>query len=139
MNTEKEKLQKELKFIEESLRDGIITKPEYDNARSRVEEKLSNVKEPTEKSKSETKTEVKGDKEEQPELMTYNEKKSKKSKVRLETYGKPKRRTKGLFVLAAILVVVIIFFSLNSGNNGPETFTPVCSVDLDCHLLNSLQ
>jgi len=162
MIKEKDKLLKELKFIEDSFKSGIITKSEYDSAKVRIQAKLDNIpdevtevpKEPTreytpkvEVYTPETRVEKKVEtfspesftakEEPNPEPFTHKEE-PKKDKVKLETYG-AKKKSKTLLWFALLLLVVIIFFTVNSNNvqqgieSDPVPFVPVCSVDLDCY------
>ncbi|MBR9699399.1 hypothetical protein GOV09_03010 [Candidatus Woesearchaeota archaeon] len=127
--TESEKLRRELKFIEDSYKSGIITQEEYEAARQRVEEKLTAL--PKEEKKPEP----------QPKVEEYygpKEPEQKKEEVKekvMETYGKkftlPKKHLY-LGFAALILLVIIIMFSMNVELPAEEEFIPACSADLNC-------
>ncbi len=83
MSQDSATIQRELKFIEESFKAGIITRQEYETAKKRIDEKLDLVK------KEEEKAEIEKSKLEQvikPETKTDSEEFKGEEKPKLEVY-----------------------------------------------------
>ena len=82
MLSEKEKLEQELKLLEESLSLDVITKEEFENAKQRIEEKLDALE------KEETKVEEEPEiKETKPEEKKEEEKPEVKEEGPIIKYG----------------------------------------------------
>lgn len=162
MDQDSVKLLRELKFIEDSFKSGIITKSEFETARKRVEDKLALVKK--EEAELEESAEIRKKQEEikqaikpEPIRIREQEKPKKKTEVyyedkpkiikkepqispkkpslHLETYGKKigiPKKTVSLIIISAILLIIIAFFSFKPAKMPEERFIPLCSTDLDC-------
>ena len=154
MSQDTDKLHRELKFIEESFKSNIITKKEYESAKKRINDKLSIISEEPEPEVPEPDV-PEPEVPEQSKLETYNQeepfykeeisekslpdKPDKEDRLKLETYGKPRKKSRFLIYLAIVLFIIIIFFTINFRNPDsidvpdiPADFVAVCSADLDC-------
>jgi hypothetical protein len=166
MSQDSNKLQRELSFIEDSFKAGIITKQEYESARKRVEDKLAAVREQelSEQEKIEPKSEQPSfsNTQEEPKLEVYHEeipvrkpsveqpkeepekeepkklKPIKTEKIHLETYGKkrPFLSKSTSLIILAIILLIIIAIFSFKPGQVEEKITPVCETDLDCQQPN---
>ena len=156
MSQDSIKLERELKFIEGSFKSGIISRSEFEQAKERVEDKLAKAR--AEEKEEPVKEEVKRvenrvivekpvEKTPQVESTKVHTEPTKvatksKERLKLETYGKSAKKPKKSSILiigAAILLVIVLFLSFNSGNKDSlvkipvDDNLPVCGSDLDCY------
>ncbi len=151
MSQDLHSLQRELKFIEDSYKSGIITRQEYEAAKKRVEDKLADLPKegPTDEKSLNQETE-------KPTVEVYHEEKSPAPKksglekgpsktankppagpqdhVRLETYGNRFFDRSNLIIMAAVaLLLIVIIVSINLPEKVEPNLVAVCSTDLDCY------
>ncbi len=162
MSQDREKLLKELAFIEDSFKSGIITQSEYQVAKTRVEDKLAKEKEseddyqPKEKLSAHDiieqvspppQTAAPQEQSFTPQVSAsvkdQEDDKADTEKIRLETYGNNILSSKKIYVLLgiAVILLLVIFWpsqTLPQIEQTPldklqqEEFIPVCETDLDC-------
>src|SRR3989338_780661 len=129
MLTDKEKLEEELKLLEESLNLEVITKEEYDQARQRIEKKLKSLEE---------KEKVAEEKEESVPITRVEEKPEEKKEEPETAFEISKGSMKVLIYAIAILVLAFgsyfFFFSGNTDDNrlSDSTVFIACSSGQDC-------
>ena len=129
MLTDKEKLEEELKLLEESLNLEVITKEEYDQARQRIEKKLKSLEE---------KEKVAEEKEESVPITRVEEKPEEKKEEPETAFEISKGSMKVLIYAIAILVLAFgsyfFFFSGNTDNNrlSDSTVFIACNSDQNC-------
>ena len=147
MSQDSLKLERELKFIEGSFKSGIISRTEFEQAKKRVEEKLTKARlEETDSPKEEVKpieNRVVVDKSPEPKVTEERQvEKKPKSNLKLETYGSKHQQPKKssmVVLIASILLIVVLFISFNSGDEEGIVKVPIddeksaCDSDLDCY------
>ncbi len=126
MNPEREKLLRELRFVENSYSSGIITKTEHDAAKARVEAKIAALPADEEPPKQEAK----------PESPPVSDEPDKKNEtVALQTYSRPWRIPKKtlliLLILAFFLALIYWPSPKEDASDTPEK-RPECFYDMDC-------
>ncbi len=151
MNEQKERLERELRFLKDSLAAGVVSKEEYEKGKARIERKLSEIDEelPTED------IEIKEIKNERPHLTekSTEEEKEKPKAVMHESKDiweekeeeKPaKKNKKTIYYIAVIVLLVLIYFFMNqtpadfTNLTVEDQFVPECIKDSDCEEIGKI-
>jgi len=151
MSDQKERLERELRFLKESLDAGVISKDEYEKGKARVDRKLSEVEE----TPSKPEIEIKEIKHERPHLTQESKEETLKPKAEIhekndiweeETQRPVKKNKKTIYYIAFILLIVLVYFFMKPAAI-PETLTnltvedefkPLCIEDSDCEKSNKI-
>ena len=122
MNEQKERLERELKFLEESLEAGVITKEEYEKGKQRITNKLEEISPEEEKAEQEKKEEIEIKEEKDEDSFVINK--------------------KVLFTIGIIALIIVAYFLIRlpgRGHEAPitavekeEPIKPLCISDDDC-------
>ncbi len=142
MSEEKEKLEKQLRFLKESLDAGVISREEYEKGKERVEKKISHLEESqagqtVQEVPEEQKIEIKGPEEVKP---LEEEKIPEKEWVKEAPEEEPSVDKRIIIGVAVAALLLVVFFLTRSPAEGPgeidapeETvLEPLCSSDQDC-------